>query len=172
MFATKLEEKQSFWQTQKQKFEKEYIFNSHFDFLNFDLDHGNYVVKYFLEKELQSEALDAFHRVNTSWTMWKKAIQIKQEELNRLECIPEGYVVVSIEQAKDSERLEFLLNNPTLEASLITRESCVGIMGRFLLVYEIFNKFMHKKNTKTCTKTLRHAIDKAMHEHEQLKNIN
>lgn len=171
MFSTKLERKQIFWQTEQQRFEKEYIFNSHFEYLTFDLDLGNYVLKYFLNKELKQDATDAFHRVNTSWTMWKKAIQIKQEDLSKIEGIPEGCVVVSKEQAKDSERLEFLLNNPTLEASLMNRESCVGIMNRFFLVYEIFNKFMNKKNTKLCTKTLRDAIDKAMYEQKDRNDI-
>lgn len=171
MFATKLEEKQAFWQTQKLKFEKEYIFSSHFDFLFFDLDHGNYVVKYVLEKELHSEALDAFHRVNTGWTMWKKAIQIKQEDLNNIENIPEGYIVIPSEQAKDSERLEFLLNNPTLEPFLINHESCVGIISRCFRVYEIFNKLMTRDDPINIKDTLRDAIDKAMHEHNPLKNI-
>ncbi|MDV7706553.1 hypothetical protein [Acinetobacter pittii] len=165
MFSKELEDRQVFWQTQKKKFEKEYMFSSHFDFLSFDLDHGNYVLKHFIDKEMRLEALDAFHRVNTGWTMWKKAIQIKQEDLNELKCLPEGCVVVSIEQAKDSERLEFLLNNPTLETSILTRESCVGIMSRFLLVYEIINKFINKKSAKPCTKALRDAIDKAMNVH-------
>ncbi len=53
----------------------------------------------------------------------------------------------------------------------MNRESCVGIMNRFFLVYEIFNKFMNKKNTKLCTKTLRDAIDKAMYEQKDRKDI-
>ncbi len=171
MFSTELKRKQIFWQTEQQRFEKEYIFNSHFEYLAFDLDRGSYILKYFIDKESKQDALDAFHRVNTSWTMWKKAIQFKQEDLSKIEEIPEGYVVISKEQAKDSERLEFLLNNPTLEASLINRESCVGIMSRFFLVFEMFNKFMNKKNSKLGTRTLRDAIDKAMYEQKGYKDV-
>ena len=69
-----LAEKQTFWAEQLPNFESKYWLPSHFEFLAFDMDHGNYVIKDDLDPRLEDDANEIFHRVNTGWAMWKKAV--------------------------------------------------------------------------------------------------
>ncbi|UHT64224.1 hypothetical protein ABEDC_1015 [Acinetobacter lwoffii] len=69
-----LAEKQAFWTEQLPKFESKYWLPSHFEFLIFDMDQGNYVIKDGLDPSFDDDATEIWHRVNTGWAMWKKAI--------------------------------------------------------------------------------------------------
>ena len=69
-----LAEKQAFWAEQLPKFESKYWLPSHFEFLIFDMDQGNYVIKDGLDPSSDDDATEIWHRVNTGWAMWKKAI--------------------------------------------------------------------------------------------------
>ena len=75
-----LAEKQTFWAEQLPNFESKYWLPSHFDFLAFDMDQGNYVVKDDLDPRLEDDANEIFHRVNTGWAMWKKAVNFTVNE--------------------------------------------------------------------------------------------
>ncbi|AXQ24100.1 hypothetical protein BEN71_10445 [Acinetobacter wuhouensis] len=57
--------------------------------LVFDMEQGNYVVKDGLDPIYKDDANDTFHRVNTGWAMWLKAISF-----SKAQAIPEGFVLV------------------------------------------------------------------------------
>ena len=84
-----LEQKQAFWKEQLPNFEAKYWLPSHFEFLVFDMDQGNYVVKEDLDPIFEDDSVEIWHRVNTGWTMWKKAINFSKSQ-----AIPEGFVLV------------------------------------------------------------------------------
>ncbi len=88
----KLAEKQAFWAEQLPNFESEYWLPSHFEFLAFDMDHGNYVIKDDLDPRLEDDANEIFHRVNTGWAMWKKAVNFTVNEAKA--SVVEGFVLV------------------------------------------------------------------------------
>ena len=91
-----LAEKQTFWAEQLPNFESKYWLPSHFDFLAFDMDQGNYVVKDDLDPRLEDDANEIFHRVNTGWAMWKKAVNFTVNEA-KAQAVPEGFVLVNAE---------------------------------------------------------------------------
>ena len=88
----KLAEKQAFWAEQLPNFESKYWLPSHFEFLAFDMDHGNYVIKDDLDPRLEDDANEIFHRVNTGWAMWKKAVNFTVNEAKA--SVIEGFVLV------------------------------------------------------------------------------
>ena len=88
----KLAEKQAFWAEQLPNFESKYWLPSHFEFLAFDMDQGNYVVKDDLDPRLEDDANEIFHRVNTGWAMWKKAVNFTVNEAKA--SVIEGFVLV------------------------------------------------------------------------------
>ena len=75
-----LAEKQEFWTEQLPNFESSYWLPSHFEFVVFDIDHGNYEVKDDLAERYLEDAYEIYHRVNTGWAMWKKAINFSQKQ--------------------------------------------------------------------------------------------
>ena len=106
----KLAEKQAFWAEQLPNFESKYWLPSHFEFLAFDMDHGNYVIKDDLDPRLEDDANEIFHRVNTGWAMWKKAVNFTVNEAKA--SVPEGFVLVPKEIPKSfDEGLYFYSNS-------------------------------------------------------------
>lgn len=91
-----LEEKQAFWAEQLPNFESIYWLPSHFEFLTFDMEQGNYVIKDDLDQSFEDDATEIWHRVNTGWAMWKKAINFSKQQ-----SIPEGFVLVDKSHTED-----------------------------------------------------------------------
>ena len=87
-----LAEKQAFWAEQLPNFEATYWLPSHFDFLFFDMDQGNYAIKDDLDPSFDDDATEIWHRVNTGWAMWKKAINFGRKQP---QAVPEGFVLVN-----------------------------------------------------------------------------
>ena len=76
-----LAEKQAFWAEQLPNFEAKYWLPSHFELLEFDMEGGNYEVRDVLpEHYSEDDASDIYHRVNTGWAMWKKAINFTKAQ--------------------------------------------------------------------------------------------
>ena len=75
-----LAKKQAFWCEQLPNFEAKYWLPSHFEFLIFDKDQGKYVIKEDLDPSFEDEATEIYHRVNTGWAMWKKAINFNDQQ--------------------------------------------------------------------------------------------
>lgn len=86
-----LAEKQEFWAEQLPNFEATYWLPSHFEYVNFDMEQGNYVIKDGLNKDFEEDATEIWHRVNTGWAMWKKAINFS---LKQIQSVPDGFVLV------------------------------------------------------------------------------
>lgn len=106
--------KQAFWCEQLPNFEAKYWLPSHFEFLIFDKDQGNYVIKEDLDPSFEDEATEIFHRVNTGWAMWKKAINFNDQQAEidslkaenaalkeRLQKIEDGEFVVVPKECPD-----------------------------------------------------------------------
>ena len=77
-----LAEKQVFWAEQIPNFEAKYWLPDHFSFLVFDMDQGNYVIKDDLDPIYEDDANEIYHRVNTGWAMWKKAITFAKAQVS------------------------------------------------------------------------------------------
>ena len=83
-----LSEKQEFWAEKLPNFETSYWLPSHFEYVNFDMGQGNYVIKNGLNKDFEEDATEIWHRVNTGWAMWKKAINFSRKQA---QPVPEGF---------------------------------------------------------------------------------
>ena len=82
-----LAEKQAFWTEQLPNFESKYWLPSHFELLEFDMEGGNYEVRDVLpEHYSEDDATEIWHRVNTGWAMWKKAINF-----TKAQAVPEVF---------------------------------------------------------------------------------
>ena len=86
-----LAEKQEFWAEQLPNFEATYWLPSHFEYVIFDMEQGNYVIKDDLSPDFEDDATEIWHRVNTGWAMWKKAINFGRKQP---QAVPEGFVLV------------------------------------------------------------------------------
>ena len=86
-----LAEKQEFWAEQLPNFEATYWLPSHFEYVIFDMEQGNYVIKDDLDPSFEDDAVEIWHRVNTGWAMWKKAINFGRKQP---QAVPEGFVLV------------------------------------------------------------------------------
>lgn len=89
-----LAEKQAFWVEQLPNFEAKYWLSDRAELLVFDMEQGNYVVKDGLDPIYKDDANDTFHRVNTGWAMWKKAITFCREA--QKVAVPDGFAVIDV----------------------------------------------------------------------------
>ena len=107
-----LAEKQAFWAEQLPNFEAKYWLPSHFELLEFDMEGGNYEVRDVLpEHYSEDDASDIYHRVNTGWAMWKKAINF-----TKAQAVPEGFVLVPKEPT--DKTIAHMINTP-IEVNLL-----------------------------------------------------
>lgn len=88
-----LAEKQAFWTEQLPLFKEAYWLPEHFELLKFDMEAGNFIVCDDLDPTFEDDADDLYHRINTGWSMWKRAVNHMQEKL-------EGCVVVQLENVR------------------------------------------------------------------------
>ena len=86
-----LTEKQEFWAEQLPNFEATYWLPSHFEYVIFDMEQGNYVIKDDLSPDFEGDATEIWHRVNTGWAMWKKAINFGRKQP---QAVPEGFLLM------------------------------------------------------------------------------
>ena len=89
-----LAEKQEFWAEQLPNFKAKYWLPSHFKFVAFDMEQGNFDIKDGLDPSFEDDAVEIWHRVNTGWAMWKKAINFGRKQP---QAVPEGFVLVKME---------------------------------------------------------------------------
>lgn len=90
-----LAEKQEFWAEQLPNFKAKYWLPSHFKFVAFDMEQGNFDIKDGLDPSFEDDAVEIWHRVNTGWAMWKKAINFGRKQP---QAVPEGFVLVDKHQ--------------------------------------------------------------------------
>lgn len=85
-----LAEKQAYWAEQLPLFKEAYWLPEHFQLLEFDMEAGNFVIREDIDQDFKDDADDLFHRINTGWSMWKRAVNHMNKKL-------EGCVVVPVE---------------------------------------------------------------------------
>jgi hypothetical protein len=83
-----LAEKQEFWAEQLPNFKAKYWLPSHFKFVAFDMEQGNFDIKDGLDPSFEDDAVEIWHRVNTGWAMWKKAINFGRKQA---QSVPESF---------------------------------------------------------------------------------
>ncbi len=84
-----LAEKQAFWQEQLPLFKEAYWLPEHFELLEFDMEAGNFVVRDDINPDFEDDADDLYHRINTGWSMWKRAVNHMQKKLEGCVVVPE-----------------------------------------------------------------------------------
>ncbi|MBJ8440067.1 hypothetical protein [Acinetobacter junii] len=113
-----LAEKQSFWAEQMPIFKEHYIMQTQLDVLYFDNESGNFEIKDESAIEFEKEDfLEAYHSVNTGWSMWLRA---KAHEAEKFE----GCVVVPVELSESiAEKLAFeKVEKPRQENDVVWQE--------------------------------------------------
>ncbi len=91
---TDLNKKQAFWAEQLPLFKEKYWLPEHLDVLEFNMDGGCFEIPIDVKTDLSEDDLfDIYHRVNSGWAMWKKAVTFMQEKA-KAQAVPEGYVLV------------------------------------------------------------------------------
>ena len=123
-----LEEKQTFWAEQLPNFEAKYWLPSHFEFVVFDMNQGNYVVKDGLDSDLEDDATEVYHRVNTGWAMWKKAINFTKAQAVPYEsCSTKSHEII-INETKNEliDGYDIAKEDEYLLESLVYRGVCIG----------------------------------------------
>ena len=108
-----LAEKQEFWAEQLPNFKAKYWLPSHFEYVIFDMEQGNYVIKDDLSPDFEGDATEIWHRVNTGWAMWKKAINFGRKQP---QAVPEGFVFVPKEPT--DKTIAHMINTP-IEVNLL-----------------------------------------------------
>lgn len=93
-----LAEKQEFWAEQLPNFKAKYWLPSHFKFVAFDMEQGSFDIKDGLDPSFKDDAVEIWHRVNTGWAMWKKAINFGRKQP---QAVPEGFVLVPKEPTEE-----------------------------------------------------------------------
>ncbi|WP_109439856.1 hypothetical protein [Acinetobacter haemolyticus] len=97
-----LEQKQAFWTEQQPLFEQHYWLTSHFEYVRFDMEQGNYVVRDDIDLAFQDDADEVYHRVNTGWSMWKRAVNHMQKKLEGCVVVPKTIPNNVVERLRNS----------------------------------------------------------------------
>ncbi|MDV7375749.1 hypothetical protein R4467_02025 [Acinetobacter baumannii] len=86
---TDLNKKQAFWAEQLPLFKEKYWLPEHLDVLEFNMDGGCFEIPIDVKTDLSEDDLfDIYHRVNSGWAMWKKAVTFMQEKA-KAQAVPE-----------------------------------------------------------------------------------
>lgn len=89
-----LNKKQAFWAEQLPLFKEKYWLPEHLDVLEFNMNGGCFEIPVDVKTDLSEDDLfDIYHRVNSGWAMWKKAVTFMQEKA-KSQAVPEGYALV------------------------------------------------------------------------------
>lgn len=78
------------------------------------------------------------------------------------QAVPEGYVLVTEDQAKDAARLDFMLQKPRVVISDVNYDENYDKTGEGFCVNEVYWIDGWDRLTETVHQTKREAIDKAM----------
>ncbi|WP_253906889.1 hypothetical protein [Acinetobacter baumannii] len=89
---TDLNKKQAFWAEQLPLFKEKYWLPEHLDVLEFNMDGGCFEIPIDVKTDLSEDDLfDIYHRVNSGWAMWKKAVTFMQEKA-KAQAVPDGII--------------------------------------------------------------------------------
>lgn len=99
-----LAEKQAFWSEQLPLFKGAYWLPEHFQLLEFDMEAGNFVVRDDIDQDFKDDADDLYHRINTGWSMWKRAVNHMQKKLEGCVVVPlNNTTIVAVEKMVEQQ---------------------------------------------------------------------
>ncbi len=91
-----LKTKQEFWSEQLPIFKEKYWIPDHLEVLEFDMNDGCFDITEGVKTDLSEEDLyDIYHRVNSGWAMWKKAVTFMKDQA---QAVPEKKIYLTCEQ--------------------------------------------------------------------------
>lgn len=89
-----LKTKQEFWAEQLPAFKEKYWIPDHLEVLEFDMNGGCFDIAEGVKTDLSEEDLfDIYHRVNSGWAMWKKAVSFMRDKAEA-QAMPETHVLI------------------------------------------------------------------------------
>ncbi|WP_122975115.1 hypothetical protein [Acinetobacter nosocomialis] len=87
-----LKTKQEFWSEQLPIFKEKYWIPDHLEVLEFDMNDGCFDITEGVKTDLSEEDLyDIYHRVNSGWAMWKKAVTFMKDQA---QAVPDTHMVL------------------------------------------------------------------------------
>ncbi|PRN04900.1 hypothetical protein [Acinetobacter baumannii] len=87
-----LKTKQAFWSEQLPIFKEKYWIPDHLEVLEFDMNGGCFDIVEGIKTDLSEEDLfDIYHRVNSGWAMWKKAVSFMEEKA-KAQAVPDQII--------------------------------------------------------------------------------
>ncbi|WP_065342460.1 hypothetical protein [Acinetobacter gyllenbergii] len=118
-----LAEKQVFWTEQLPLFKEAYWLPEHFELLKFDMEAGNFVVRDDIDPDFKGDADDLYHRINTGWSMWKRAINHMQKKLEGCVVVPKNQIETWWQDAEEPENFATTIESiPAIGESLGDKE--------------------------------------------------
>ncbi|QAB39701.1 DUF551 domain-containing protein [Acinetobacter baumannii] len=112
---TDLNKKQAFWAEQLPLFKEKYWLPEHLDVLEFNMDGGCFEIPIDVKTDLSEDDLfDIYHRVNSGWAMWKKAITFMQEKA-KAQTVPSWISVKDEEPPADTMVLICWSDSPDVQ---------------------------------------------------------
>jgi len=159
--------KQEKWRQERPLFEAEFIHSHLLPFFKFNENTGDYEIKSECVSNTDDEDRKvAYEALNTGWAMWLRAKRTSK-------AVPEGFALVPEDQAKDTERLNFLLGGEKCTRTVMHRDiqnDEYEKIGEHFQLTEVFwiDGFDYWENTSSDSE--RGAIDKAMIEAQEPAN--
>lgn len=90
-----LKTKQAFWAEQLPIFKEKYWIPGHLEALEFDMNGGCFDIAKGVKTDLSEEDLfDIYHRVNSGWAMWLKAVNVNKPQWQSIETAPKDRAIL------------------------------------------------------------------------------
>lgn len=106
---TDLNKKQAFWAEQLPLFKEKYWLPEHLDVLEFNMDGGCFEIPIDVKTDLSEDDLfDIYHRVNSGWAMWKKAVTFMKEKA-KAQAVP-VWISTDLMKPDDHDYVDILIN--------------------------------------------------------------
>lgn len=110
-----LKTKQAFWAEHLPFFKEKYWLPNHLEVLEFDMIGGCFEIAEGIKTELSEEdILEIYHRVNSGWAMWKKAVTFMLEKA-RAQAVPTWISLKDKEPPTDTMVLICWSNAPDVQ---------------------------------------------------------
>jgi len=94
-----LKTKQAFWAEQLPVFKEKYWIPEHLEVLEFDMLGGCFEIAENVKTDLSEDDLfDIYHRVNSGWAMWKKAVSFMKATV---QAVPDTHLLVEKKNTED-----------------------------------------------------------------------
>lgn len=126
-----LKTKQAFWAEQLPIFKEKYWIPNHLEVLEFDMNGGCFDIAEGIKTDLSEEDLfDIYHRVNSGWVMWKKAVSFMREKAEA-QVVPE-WISVNDRLPAYEELVLIKTNKGTVQAYLFQDEEYSEMKGEYM----------------------------------------